>query len=336
MTMKTTIRRAWGSAALLALTFGMAACSGATDVERLEITATGAVVGQAYLDLNGNGMLGAADQPVAAVTVRLSAAAGEAIVAEVTTNAEGVFLFEDVPVGRYRVSLTPGLLADSLVPVEGPEPFDVLLDETAEVVVGATYPALTLEEVRDAEPGRRVFTTGIALNARQSFSDGRVFLKGANTYLQAMEVARSTPAVSVGDSVRFLGTTTRTAGQPALTSVTPYILVQQAQLPIPVEVATGTAAEADGGDLDGALVVIRSGVVSDTVTVGGDFTFQADDGSGPVEVVLRAFLGFAARPGTGTAVSARGMLAPFDDGSGVVRWRVLVRAPSELGVTPAP
>lgn len=331
------MRRMKTTAAVAALVLALGACSDATDIERLEISASGAVVGQAYLDLNGNGEAGAQDEPMAGVSVVLSGASGGAEIATAETDEEGVFLFEEVPVGRYTLAVAPGVLADSLVPVGEAAPFDVVIEEPVELVIGATYPALTVQEAQAAEPGRRVFTTGIALNARQSFSDGRVFLKGAGGYLQATSVARSTPAVSVGDSVRFLGTTTREAGRPGLDDVTPYILVQQAQVPIPVEVSTETAATADGGALDAALVVIRTAVVSDTMTVTAtnDFRFLADDGSGPTHVVLRSFLGIP-RPAEGDTVSAVGMLSPFDDGSGVVQWELLVRAPSELAIIPVP
>jgi uncharacterized repeat protein (TIGR01451 family) len=54
-----------------------------------------------------------------------------------------------------------------------------------------------------------------------------------------------------------------------------------------------------------------------------------------VEVVLRSFLGISPnppiRPDTVVALSqAVGLLSPFDDGSGNVRWRLLVRSASEI------
>lgn len=314
----------------LACALALATCTDATDVELLQITASGAVVGQAYLDLNGTGEPDGGDEPLTEVTVVLSAAAGGATVDEAETDEEGIFLFEDVPVGSYRVSVDAGLLGDSLEVVEAVDPVEVVLDEAAEALLGLSFPELTIEEVRAAEPGRRVFTTGIALNPRQSFSDGRVFLEGEAEYLQATDVDRE-PAVTVGDSVRFLGRTALRDGRPALDDVTPIILIRQAQVPSPVEVSTAEAGTAGDGALDAALVRIRDAAISDTATVGGDFHFRADDGSGPVEVVLRSFLGFGSPPDRELRVArAAGMLAPYDDGSGNVRWRLLVRAVSEL------
>lgn len=321
--------------ALAAVTVFTATCTDVTDIELLEIAAAGAVGGQVYLDLNGSGALEAEDEPLIGVTVRLVPVAGGPPVAQTETDADGAFLLQDVPVGRYELGVESELLGDSLRVSEAPDPVQITPAEVRERVVGLAFHELTIEEVRTAAPGRRVLTTGIALNPRQPFSDGRVFLRGADAYLQAVDVARS-PAVAVGDSVRFLGRTGRAGGRPALVDVMPFILIGQAQVPTPLEVDTDEAADADGGALDGALVRITSATVSDTATVGGDFTFRADDGSGEVEVVLRAFLGFTLRPPEGSEIaSASGMLQPVEDGGGV-RWRLLVRSAGELTLAPAP
>lgn len=318
----------------LVMVAGAGACDAATDVELLEISASGALVGQVYVDLNGSGEADGGDEPMSGVTVLLSSAAGGTPIAEAETDADGVFLFEDVPVGSYGVALDPDVLGDSLVDVEGAGAVEVVLGEPVEAILGVSFPELTIEEVRAADAGRRVFTTGIALNPRQSFSLGQVFLKGESAYLQAVDVGRE-PAVVVGDSVRFLGRTTVVDGRPALADVTPIIIVRQAQVPVPVEVSTLAAAGAEGGSLDAALVRIAGAEVSGGENVGNDFHFTADDGSGPLEVILRYFLGFGARPTDGDTIAvATGMLEPHDDGSGNVRWRIVVRAASELVLEP--
>lgn len=333
---KGTRRSGLALGAALAAT--LASCTDATDVERLEISAGGAVAGQVYLDLNGNGTADGTDDPITDASVVLTSAAGGTSVQETETDDEGVYVFEEVPVGMYTVSIAPDVLGDSLVTVDEAEPFQVTTDEVNEITLGATFPELTIEEVRAAEPGRRVFTTGIALNPRRQDREGRVFLAGEDEYLQATDVARD-PPVSVGDSVRFLGRTAQQAGHPALDDVTPIILVAQAQVPVPVEVSTAEAADAEGGQLDAALVRIGSAEVSDTLTVTdtNDFRFTADDGSGPVEIVLRWHLGFPAQPGPDNPIThAVGMLVPHDDGSGTVRWRLLARSasPEDFGIEP--
>jgi uncharacterized repeat protein (TIGR01451 family) len=135
--------------------------------------------------------------------------------------------------------------------------------------------------------------------------------------------------------VRILGRTALSNGQPTLDEVTPNVLISLAQLAVPVEVTTAAAASAGSGALDAALVRIRNAEIRDTSTVSDDFYFWAHNGGDSVEVVFRAFLGISkasVRPDTVVRVSeATGMLSPFDDGSGTLRWRLLVRAASEIG-----
>jgi hypothetical protein len=308
----------------------LAACMDATDVELLRIDASGSVTGEVYLDLNRSGQPDGGDQPLAGVPVVLLPLAGGAAVAEEETDAEGLFVFNDVPVGSYELDVAPEVLGDSLVGVGPRGRIHIALEEPAEAVLGVSFPELTIEEVREAPPGRRVFTTGITLNPRQPFSRGQVFLKGGSAYLQTNGVGRD-PEVVVGDSVRFLGRTSVQDGRPALADVTPIVLVRQAQVPLPLEISTGDAADADSGTLDAALVQIQDADVSEGEVVGEDYHFTVNDGSGEVEVVLRAFLGFAVQPEGGDLVQvATGMLAPHDDGSGTIRWRLIVRAASEL------
>src|SRR5690606_24520497 len=62
--------------AILCATVALATCMDATDVELLQINATGSVAGEVYLDLNGTGQPDAGDQPLAGVRVVLSPLAG--------------------------------------------------------------------------------------------------------------------------------------------------------------------------------------------------------------------------------------------------------------------
>ncbi len=329
------MKRLWfGSictSAVLASGFG---CTDATDVELLEITASGSVVGEAYLDLNGTRFPDAGDAPLSDVTVFLSSTIDRATVATVQTEGNGDFVFEDVPVGRYIVRVDDAVLGDSLVTVGPERRVEVTRGQTVHVALGLSYPVLTVEEIRAAAPGRKVFTSGIALNTRRTFSeDHRIFIEGATAYLQATNVLYTNPPVTAGDSVRFLGRTVSREGQPMLDGVTPIILVPQARVTQPQDVSTATAASADAGQLDAALVRLRNAEIRDTVTSGGDFFFTADDGSGPVRVVVRSFLGRGTSDlGSDTlrVEQAVGMLSPHDDGSGTTTWRLLVRSAGEL------
>jgi hypothetical protein len=117
------------------------------------------------------------------------------------------------------------------------------------------------------------------------------------------------------------------------------ILLPEAALVLPQFVDTRTAATAAGGGLDAALVDIRSVSVSDTATTEeGHFRFLANDGSGDVEVWVRNFLGLnTSLIPPGTAVTrVIGLLSPYDDGVGPVRWRLLPRVVGDIVLSPAP
>ena len=322
------------AAAALLLT-AATACTDATDVRLLEISATGSLVGQVYVDLNRSGSVEPTDRPLPYADITLSTPTTDLVVATTTTNDNGIFVFAEVPTGTYRLRVDEAALGDSLTTLTTLPLVDVSLGDTLSAVIGVSYPQLTIEELRTAAPGRRVFTTGIALNVRDNPADGRVFLEGATAFLQTVEVPRQ-PNVAVGDSLRLLGRTILRDGQPMLQgdSVPTVILINRAKVPSPRVTTTGTGATANGGPLDAALVRVNLAEISDTATVGDAFHFTADDGSGPLRVVVRPFLqrnNSDIRPDTIIRVDhAIGMLSPHDDGSGTVRWRLLVRSAGEL------
>jgi uncharacterized repeat protein (TIGR01451 family) len=328
--------RRWLTALLLTLV-GVGSCDFATDVELLEIRGTGFLFGQAYLDLNGTGAADTGDEPLENVQVLLTAPGSGDVVLEATTDTLGVFTLESVPVGTYEVGLDASVLGDSLTAIVTSGSVTVEIGDTTQLSLGATYPTLTLEDVRTATPGRRVFTTGVAMNTRLASTDGTVHVLDTTdvAYLRTTGVELPTGNILVGDSVRLLGRTGTDNGQPVLSSVTPYVLQRGLALPPPVEATTGTAATADGGALDAALVRIRNGEISDTSTApNGDFHFWANDGTDSVEVVFKWFRGIsssAIRPDTVVRISqATGLLTPYDDGTGSVRWRLLPRGGSEV------
>lgn len=317
-----------GALALLAATLAPLACSDATDVELLQIASAGVLFGQAYLDLDGTGTFTVGDDPIGAAQVQLLTSATGDVVDTATTDSLGVFTLLDVPVGSYRLSLAAAVLGDSLEILNG-DPISVAVGDTSLINLGASFPVLSIEEVLASTPGRRVFTSGIALNRRVNFDPtGQVHFAGDSLFLRARNVERS--AVTTGDSVRILGRVVVDNGRTALDQVTPFILVPAAALVIAKEATTAQAATADGGMLDAALVRIRNAEMTDTSTnVAGNFRFWAVDGSDSVEVVIRSFLGLnnsAFRPDTVVRISQlRGLLSPFDDGLGAIRWRLLPR-----------
>ncbi len=325
-------RTAWTLAIVLAATTPWA-CSEATDVELLEITGSGVLFGLVFLDLDGDGSLSGGDEPIVGASVVLATSGTSEVVDLATTDSLGAFTLFEVPVGTYRLSLDSTTLGDSLEVLGSDDPITVALGDTSLVILGASFAALSLAEALLAPVGRRVFTSGIALNSRINFGDGQVHFAEDSTFLRALNVERS--GVQPGDSVRILGRVVIDNGRPALDEVTPFVLITQAALVLPTETSTGIAATADGAVLDAALVRIRDAEITDTTTaVDGHFHFWANDGSDSIEVVIRDFLGLnnsAFRPDTVIRISQTiGLLSPFDDGTGAVRWRLLPRGGADI------
>ena len=315
--------------ALLLAAFAPLACGDATDVELLEIGGSGVLFGQAFLDFDGDGMPGGGDQPLVGVDVILVTSTSAAVVQLATTDSAGAFTLFEVPVGSYRLSVDADAVGDSLEVLGGGVPIVVELGDTSLVNLGVSYPTRTIEEIATEPVGRRVFTSGIALNQRLNFDpSGQVHFSGASGFLRALNVERS--GIAAGDSVRLLGRVISDNGRPALDDVTANVLVGSAALVTARELTVARAATADGGALDAALARIRNAAITDTSTNGdGHFRFWAVDGPDSVEVVVRDFLGLntaAFRPDTTVELTqATGLLNPVDDG-GTVRWQLLPRA----------
>jgi len=314
-----------GAAALLAI----ASCTDSSNVSLVEVSAVGGIVGQVYLDANGNGRPDEEDRPIPRLDVVLMANRGGAAVATAQADSGGVFRMTDIPVGSYRLGLDESSAGDSLS-VSGNVQVVVVKDLTKQADLGVTYPVLSLEEIRTGSVGRKVFTSGIALNPRPNFGDGVVHIQADTLYLRATNVARA--AIATGDSLRILGRIK--VDQKVLDEVTPFVLVNIAAIPIPLERGTGQSADAEGGKIDAALVRVRDAEIADTSTLNGDFHFFLDDGTGPIEVVLRSFLQLNPSPiRPDTIVRARavaGLLVPVAEPTGGVRWRLLPRAGGDV------
>jgi hypothetical protein len=275
------------------------------------------VGGFVYLDLNGNREPEPAgpDQALAGVGIRLVVAGTLDTLARATSDANGGFVFNGVPVGQYTIVVPPAaMFGDSI---------RVVRIDTAEVSVGVgdeqiveiavSFPTYTLEEARARPIGEKIFVEGLALNARPTFGDSTVHVRDS-TGAMRMTGARG-PLVAAGDSVRFLGKVGARDGQPVILEAQSLILAI-AGLPVAVRVSSDSAASAGGGALDAELVRVVDGTIADdTVTVNGDYQFTVDDGSGSVLVVLDEDAGLSRAPYVpGAVIDATGVLVP--DGAG--------------------
>lgn len=318
---------------LLAGALGLSGCGDMIMDERAHvIEATGVVVGVGYLDLDGSGTPNPGDRPMKDVRIRLIPAGGGDAVTSATTDSLGVFRMRSVPVGDFRLEIDEESVPDSVQIFDLSEaPFTLGAGDTIQRNFRTSFPTYTLEEVRSLPPGLRVFTHGFALNPRDPFGDGAVHLREGELSLRATAVQRS--EVFPGDSVRFLGRTSTQAGQPILDDVRPFILVSRAVLIRPIDVSTADAFTALDAARDAELARIQNAAIVDTTTVAGDFVVSADDGSGPVDVVLRDYLNFnrsVFRPGEVEIQAATGLLVAFRTDDGDTRWRVMPRGTSDM------
>jgi uncharacterized repeat protein (TIGR01451 family) len=320
--------------ALGAALLAAGACTDASDVTLLEIDATGTVAGIVFLDADGDGQRTGADVPQGDIRVVLLGSSGNEV-QDATTDTLGLFIFEDVPAGAYTVRIPAGALGDSLLAApEAGEEVQLQREDTVVVELGVSYPVVDVEAVDTLPRGSRIFTSGIALNSRLPFGDGRVHIRGASGALRAIRVDRA--SLATGDSVRLLGRTAIDQGRTVLDEVSAVVLVNQAALPVPEEVSTADAATADAGALDADLVRVRNAAILDTATVQGDLRVTIDDGSGPLEMVLQSFLQVdprAFQPDTVVEVArAAGLLVPLDGGDGTVSWRLFPRGGGDLAL----
>jgi len=307
------------------------ACESASDIELIEVGDQALLFGQAFLDLNGNSVIDAADAPLSQVSIELRS--GTTVVLDVKTDSFGLWVMPVVPLGTYSLAVADSALGDSLTYLGPTIPITVESGDTTLVNVGATYPTLTLAEARSAPVGRRVFVKGIALNQRLSLGDKNVHVKDGSVYLRAINV-QFLAGIDPQDSVRFLGRTSVDLGQPVLDSVTPSILFNNAEFVVPVPVSLADADTAGGAGLDAAFVELGAAEIGDTSRVNGHLTFWAHNGPDSLQVMLRDYLTIspnpAIRPDTIVRLGQiRGLLRPYQDGA-EVRWRLLPRSGGDV------
>ncbi len=288
----------------------------------------------AWQDQNGDRVRGGGDSPLAGLPVTVRHWNARAAVDGGVTDAEGRASIPLVGLGTFRLDVSPSFLGDSLVLVDPSlPPFTVGADSTVQVQVGVSYPFVELEDVPGAVPGRRVFSSGIVLNPREGFGDGVVHIQLDTVALRMTRVDRV--GTSPGDSVRVVGRTRIQEGRMTLDSVTLFPLVGSVVLVRPSPLNTADAASALGGRRDAWLVEVREATITAARARGPDWVVTADDGSGPVEVVVRDYLLFNLPllvPGN-TLERAAGLLRPVAGGG---RWELYPRGAGDLTVRVRP
>jgi hypothetical protein len=311
------------------LTVSLAAGACSTGEELVTIPGQAHAGGRVYIDVDGNREPGGPDRALPGVRVLLLIAGSIDTLGNVTSDGNGDFAFGAVPVGRYTVVVPDAaVFGDSLTVVRiDTAALSLGVDDTSQVNVAVSFPAYTALGARSLPLGEKIFIEGLALNASPSFGDSTVHLR--DTTGAILITGARGPAVATGDSVRFLGRVGGVNGQSAIIDGQAIIL-QIGSFPTPVVVTTATAAVADAGRLDADLVRIVDGMIgTDTATIGGDYQFSVDDGSGPLRVVMDFDVGLTRTPYVpGVVIDATGVLRA--DGGGA--WRLKPRINSDLVV----
>lgn len=321
-------------AARLIAALALAACDNGGAGRTVEITARGVVAGEVYFDANGSRTRDAADHPFAGAGIRILRIGGVDTVFSATTGVDGRFLVAAVPVGSYAVLVDSASAGDTARVVAPATVFVTLLpDDSAEVSSAISFPLRSVAEARVLAVDERLFVRGIALHARDAFSDTTLHIVDATGTLRATRVRPSGTTVVAGDSVVLRGRIGTRLGQPVIDDVSVFV-VGPTLIPTAPTITTAQAATAGvAGILDAALVRLVDAEIIDTATVAGNHTMTMDDGSGLVTVILDrvADLGFRAPLPAGLYVPTNrfdvvGVLVPTGTGT----WRLKPRTSLDL------
>jgi len=277
----------------------------------LSIDASGVVEGLVFFDANGDRQLDQGDVPVQDVGIRLLVRSTPDTIGRAESDANGLFTIAGLPVGTYDVVIDTATVDDTLLVVKvDPLQITVEPDDSANSQVALSFEKVSVEEARTLPEGQRVFVEGTALSGFGTFGDQSVHLAGESAAIRLIRV--NTAAIFAGDSVRFRGRLAIDQGQPVIIDAAPFILAIVQPLD-PVRVTTATAADADAGALDAALVEVVDATIQDRdAPIGQDITLTVDDGSGPLALVLDVDVPFTATDTftVGTVIDAAGVLLP--------------------------
>jgi hypothetical protein len=304
------------------------ACSNAGNDFGLSVTTTNSVSVGVFLDRDGSRTLTLpTDTVFANARVALLFAGTSDTLKAMSSNSLGVAKFDDVPLGRYRVVVVPSSIGDS-IEVQKIEPESLTVratDINTDVLARLGYPEVSIRQARALPAGRRVFIRGIVLAGVQSFRDTTSHVADSSGQIRLTRVTLRGGLTfnNPGDSVSALGLTSSRAGQPTLDNALISKFGQRPP-PTPLDISTGTAATANIGALDAALVRITGALISDTATVAPDFRVVANDGTGTLNIILDANISFirsAFRPGR--SIIVKGVLVPDGQGGWSLKPREL-------------
>ena len=304
------------------------------DTDPVALDATGEVEALVWLDRNGSGELEGTDLPVPDVTVHLMARHGATPLYSATSNAAGEVRFHDVPVGDYRAVVAEETAGDTIrvLSVDSAD-VRVTADDTTLVVIGFSFPAVTVDSARQAPVETRLIIEGLALNGWATFADSTVHVRDSTGAIRAVRVPPM--GVAVGDSIRMLGTVRSRSGQPVLQDVSVFLLRTGSESPPAEPVTASQARLADDGRLDAALIRLDSVVIRDTTRNAlGEIVLTVEDASGLASVLLDRDISFQLSfPSViiGSILEVTGLLVP---GETAGEWVVKPRGRTDIVIGP--
>ncbi len=291
---------------------------------------------QAFLEYDGNPGFGGGDDPAPGLRFEVVLPGSSTAVATGVADATGQIVLEKIPIGTYDLRVDPAYLGDTLVVTQIDTTRVTLApDMVFPIQVGVTPPTRSVSEARSLPEGRRVWITGMALNSRPSSVDGALHVLQEGDGAMRVVFPSAVPGAP-GDSLRTLGSTVGSGSSRYLAGGWVAVLAQDVRPILPLQVSLDEARSAGGGAHDAKLVVVRTGVVSDTATVpfvGVHVTIA--DGPTTLTMLLRQQNGFGGAPPLGAPVnSVVGLLVP--DPASPSTWRLVPRGQGDVSLGAPP
>jgi len=187
--------------------------------------------------------------------------------------------------------------------------------------VSATFPTLTIAEMRTLQPGRSAYVYGYALNGRATFSDGALHVYDGTGAIRVQQLP-NTPVLT-GDSIRVLGSAGNRFGQSIIEGSQVMVLLSGVGIDTPDSVSTAQAAAATGAARDADHVTV-GGTVNAVASTSGGWVLTVDDGSGALQIMLDSRVGFSATDFVvNDIVRATGVLVSVSNGVWQLKPRML-------------
>jgi hypothetical protein len=302
----------------------LTACSNAGGDLGPNPTTTNSVSVDLYLDRDGSLGPTLSDTLFQGARVALLIGASGDTLKATTSNAQGRARFDKVPLGTYTVTVVPSSIGDSIEiqKIDSAHIRVRVADTNTVLMVRLGYPEVSIRAARALPAGKRVFIRGKVLGGA-TFGDTTTHVADTSGQIRLTRVSlrAGLTTTNPGDSVSVIGETSSRAGQPTLDEAAIFRLTTR-PAPQPLSVTSGTAANANNGLLDAALVRVTSVLISDSGTVAPDFRVVASDGTGALTIILDGNLNFARtqfRPGR--SINVTGLLVPDGLGGWVLKPR---------------